>query len=392
MQVSDSFREAWHEGYVTASGKTVTYLSALRVSAVWACVNIRSASLARTPLITYRRRLGTDGRPSGKDRAYDHYLYPLLRYRANPYMTAFRFKRQMQAWIDLTGNAYAELEINGRGQVTALWPWRPDRTSVQLREGAPWYTYRMDDGREIGRPWHQMLHLRGLETDGLLGLSPIAQHRQTIGASLAMVEHGARFFSNGARPLGVIEHPEHLSDEALANLRQSWLAMHGGLENAYRPAILEEGMKYREVGLKMVDAQYLESMKFTVTDIARIFGVPPHKIGDLDRSTNNNIEHQGLEWYQDGLGPWFANWEEELTNTCLSNREAQTIEIEFLRGDLDLADLKSKGEFLTKTRLAGIISANDARKLLRLNPAGPEADELLQPSGTTLLGGDKDTK
>lgn len=338
--------DKWIEGGFgtsTYTGKAVSVNTALGVRAVWACVRALSDDIATLPLVTYRRT------SAGRERATDHYLYTLLLKQANPEMTAFRFKRQMQMWISTSGNAFAEIEISGRGQVVALWPWRPDRVQVSREtEGGPLaYTYRMNDGRKFTLPASRILHLRGLEADGVMGLDPIQTHKQSVGMALAIQEHGARFFSNGARPLGVLEHPAALGDEGTKNIRDAWQKMQGGLENAHRIAILEEGMKYHEVGMKMVDAQYIENMNLGVEDIASIYGVPPHRIGHLARSTNNNIEHQGREYKQYSLGPLSENWEQELMHSLLSAREQQTIELEFLFSDLLRGDMKAQAEFYT---------------------------------------------
>lgn len=364
----------------TYTGRDVGPLTALQHSAVWACVNLRSKAIGQIPLISYRRLAG-----GGKERATDHYTYRLLRWQANPFMTAFRFKRQMQTWLDLYGNAYAEIDANGRGQVQALWPWRPDRVRVEVdsETQAPTYYYRLKSGQQIQRPWWLMVHLRGLSTDGLMGVSPITAHRHQIGLGLAQVEHAGRFFANGARPLGILRHPGKVSQ--IERLRESWQAAHGGLENAHRVAILEESMDYKEIGLNMVDSQFLETMQYGVSDIARIFAVPPHKIGDLTKSTNNNIEHQGLDWLQDSLGPELVNWEQELTNALLSDREAKQIEIEFLINYLMRSDSKARSEYFARARQWGWMSSNDIRRLENMNPI-EGGDEYLSPLNMLPVG------
>jgi len=358
----------------------VTPQSAMRLTAVWACINVISGSLAMIPLITYRRR--EDG---GKDRARDHYLYRRLRWQANRYMTAFRFKRLMQVWLLQHGNALAYLEINGRGQVVNMWPWHPDRVEMEIKGGDIWYSYRMDDGKEIWQPWFNILHLRGMETDGFWGLSPIATHRKTISHQLSIREHGAKFFENGARPLGWLEYPEALDDQALQRLRQDWQQTHGGLSNAHKTAILEQGLKYHPEGISMVDAQYIESQQFGIADIARIYNVPPHKIQDLLRSTNNNIEWQGLEWLVDTLGPWFTCWEEELTASVLSEREAELIEIEFLRDAIMRADARARADYYSKALQHHWMVPNEVRQRENQNPI-KGGDEMLETNNAAMPG------
>src|SRR5689334_8655000 len=187
----------------TWTGKPVTEISALQVSAVWACVRILSGAVAKTPLGPYRTV--EDGR--GKHLATNHYLYPLLRQHSNPYMSAFRFKRLMQAWCLLWGNAYAEMVISGRGQVVELWPWRPDRVRVYVSGKDLVYTYTMQSGEKVTLPSSHIFHLRGLEVDGYMGLSPIQQARQSVALAMAAEEYGAKFFGNNARPGIILQHP-----------------------------------------------------------------------------------------------------------------------------------------------------------------------------------------
>lgn len=387
VAVSDElYRAIMDAGYSSDSGIVVTQRNALTLSAVWSCVDVISSAVAQMPIITYRRLPN-----GGRERATNHYAYRLLHGQTNDVMTPFRFKRLMQTWVLLDGNAYAELVTNDRYQVTHLLPWRPDRVRVdELRDDVsamvlPTYVYTLPDGKQIQRPYYMMFHLRGLQTEGLLGLSPIAAHRQTLGMNLALLKHGSKFFKNGAVPRGVLEHPSHLDAKTAAALREEWTKVYGGAENAHKTAVLWEGMKYREVSVKLADAQYLELMKFGVNDVARIYRVPPHKIGDLERSTNNNIEHQGLEFLQDCLGPWLANWEQELQFSLFSEREAQSVYVEFLVNALMRTDVKSRADFYSKGRQWGWFTANEIRAWENLNPV-EGGDELLQPLNMVPLG------
>ena len=367
----DRFMDWGTYGTPTYTGKSVSQTSALQVSAVWACVNRLASDLATAPLFPYRRT-GTM-LASGhfqRELATDHYLYPLVTHRANPEQTAWRFKHQMMTWLQLAGNAYAEIEINGRGQVTALWPWRPDRVKVSrdTSSGPLVYRYRMADGKVVAVDADRMLHLRGLSVDGVMGLSPIDMHKQGVALSMAMEEHGARFFGNGGRPLGALMFPNKLTAVQLNETRENWNAVHGGLNNAHRTAILQEGMTYQEIGMNMVDAQYLEGQKFSVSQIARIFGVPPHLIQDLDRATNNNIEHQGLEYISYGQGPWAANWTNEMAFALLSPREADSIFLEFSFEHLLRGDMAAQAEFFSSTIQNGVLLPDECREKLGYNP------------------------
>lgn len=355
------------------TGKQVTESSALTVSAVWACVRILAGAIGKLPLITYRRT------ENGREEARDHYLYDLLRHRANAHMSAFRFQRLMQTWVLLWGNAYAEMEISGRGQVTGLHPWRPDRVRTSILGDRLVYTYTMADGQPVSLPSDRIFHMRGLELDGFNGLSPIRSARQSIGLSMAAEEYGARFFGNNGRPGAVLEHPAKLGDKAAANLRESWEALHKGLQGAHRIGILEEGMKLHEVGIPPEDAQFLQTRKFQAIDICRIFGVPPHKIAELDKATFSNIEHQGLEFVQDSLGDWFANWEQEIGMAMLSERESKTIEVAFDPSALLRGDMQSQALALAALRQNGFINTDEGRHYMNRNPlpAGAGGDKYL---------------
>lgn len=350
------------------TGKNVSEISSLQISAVWACVRILSGAVAKTPFLTYRR---VDG--SGKHLAPDHYLYSILKQSANPFMSAFRFKRLMQTWVLLWGNAYAEMEINGRGQITALWPWRPDRTRVTVIGNDLVYTYQMDSGETVSRPSSLMFHLRGLEVDGFMGLSPIAQARQSLGLALAAEEFGAKFFGNNGRPGMVLKHPGKLSDLARKNLIEGWEAMHKGLQGSHRMGVLEEGMEIQEISIPPEDAQFLVTRKFQISEIARWYGVPLHKLAELDKATNNNIEHQGLEFVQDSCADWFSNWEQECEHTMLSQRERGSIVLGFDPSNLTKGDFKSTAEGLAIARQNGFVNADEGREKLGMNPIGEEA-------------------
>lgn len=359
----------------TYTGKTVTEISALQLTAVWRCVNLISSAVAKTPFNVYQRIPGTAAAPSpGKQKAVAHYWWPLLHREANDQirLSAYRFRRMMQTWLLLWGNAYAELEDNQRGQVIRVWPMRPDKMRVSGPAGNLVYTYTMADGTPHVVPAAYMLHLRGLETDGVMGLSPIRAARQTLGLAMAAEEYGARFFGSSGKPGGWISHQGKLNPTARANLRDSFEDMHRGLRGAHRVAIFEEGMQFHEVGVDPEDMQFLQTRQFQGIDIARLFGVPPHKIAELSRATFSNIEHQSMELLQDTLGDWFTNWEQEVTIAGLSEREAANIFLEFDRDHVVRADKKTRYDTYAIGIQNNILSPNDARDEENLNRITPE--------------------
>jgi len=361
----DRMMDSAYGGSATYTGKLVSQQNALQVGAVWACVSALAGDIATAPFIPYYQL--EDGRQPAKD----HYLWPLLLQEANPELTAFRFKHLMQCWLCLWGNAYAEIEISGRGQVTALWPWRPDRVSISRDpvSGGLLYSYKNNRNQKFTLPQDRILHLRGLGIDGVTGLSPIEQHKQTLGLSMAITEHGARFFGNGARPLGLLKHPATLGDKAYQRLKEEWSSEHEGLTNAHRIAILEEGLDWKDAGFNQVDAQYLETMQFTLEDIGRMYGVPPHRIGNLLRSTNNNIEHQGLEYVQFTMGPLSENWIQEFCFALLSLRERSSVHIRASFRHLIKGDHAAMGDFINKMIASGVMNADEVRdEFLDMNP------------------------
>lgn len=361
------------------SGATVNTTTAMRHDAVWACISIRSTSLARLPLITYRLT-----EEDGKERFRTHYLYNLLRYKVNPWTTAYTWKALMEAWICVYGNAYTWMETNGRGQVTALWAWHPSRVTVKWEEfegqSMPFYYFHMEGGKPpLRAPFWDMIHLRGMSVDGFFGLSPIQEHRQTIGKALSIEEHGSRFFKNGAAMGGILSPKAGspgIERDRLEDIKVRWNEAQAGSVNAHKTAFLPNGLEFQSIRLSMADAQYAEIAQFTVPQICRIFGVQPHKVFDLTRSTNNNIEHQDIEWRTDHLGPRLESWEEELNGTLLSDRERQTVQVEFLVNALMRADLAAQSSYL-RNALGGApwMTQNEARRVQSLNPsAAKEAD------------------
>ena len=352
----------------TAAGKTVTEKSAMQLTAVYACVRILAEAIAGLPLHLYRR-----GKNGSKDKAADHPLYSLLHDEPNPEMTSFVFRETMMTHLLLYGNCYSQIIRDGRGQVTALYPLMPNQMSVDRDErGQLYYTYLRSNeeaatmsGSTVYLMPEDVLHVPGLGFDGLVGYSPIAMARNSIGMALACEEYGAKFFANGASPSGVLEHPGTIKD--ISRLRESWNSVYGGSKNAGKLAILEEGMHYAPISISPNEAQFLETRKFQVDEIARIFHVPPHMIGDLERSTFSNIEQQSLEFVKYTLNPWVCRWEQALTRALLSPREKREYFIKFNVDGLLRGDYQSRMNGYATARQNGWMSANDIRELENLD-------------------------
>lgn len=346
----------------TAAGVDVTIEGSLQCSAVFACVRVLSETVASLPLVLYRRLT------RGKERAVDHPLYALLHDLPNPEMTAFEFRETLMAHLGLWGNAYSEIEFNNAGRVRGLWPLRPDKMKVVRRGGRLWYIYKLPDGTPVELPFERVMHLRGLGTDGVMGYTPIDLARQSVGLALGTEEFGARFFGNGAQTGTVWEHPGKLSDEAYDRLKASIEKRHRGLGQAHRIAILEEGMKANQVGIPPENAQFLETRKFQVDEIARWYRMPPHKIGSLEHATFSNIEHQAIEFVTDTIQPWCVRWEQGIKRDLLTERERREYFAEHLADALLRGDTLSRYQAYATARQNGWLSANDIREKENMNP------------------------
>ena len=291
----------------STAGKRVNERSAMQMTAVYSCVRILAEAVAGLPLHLYRYK--EDG---GKEKASDHPLYLLLHDEPNPEMSSFVFRETLMTHLLLWGNAYAQIIRNGKGEVIALYPLMPDRMTVDRDSNGQLYyeyTVSMDDtptvkGSLVRLHPSDVLHIPGLGFDGLVGYSPIAMAKNAIGMAIACEEYGAKFFANGAAPGGVLEHPGTIKDPQ--RVRESWQSTFGGSGNSNKIAVLEEGMKYTPIGISPEQAQFLETRKFQINEIARIFRVPPHMVGDLEKSSFSNIEQQSLEFVKSTLEPWLV--------------------------------------------------------------------------------------
>ena len=352
----------------STSGKNVNERSAMQMTAVYACVRILSEAVAGLPLHLYR--YNEDG---GKEKAMDHPLYGLLHDEPNPEMTSFVFRETLMTHLLLWGNAYAQIIRNGKGEILALYPLMPNKMQVDRNDkGQLFYTYSRskdeanskDNSTVVLKP-DDVLHIPGLGFDGLVGYSPIAMAKNAIGMAIACEEFGAKFFANGASPSGVLEHPGILKDPE--RVRTSWNAAYGGSSNAHKVAVLEEGMKYTPISISPNEAQFLETRKFQINEIARIFRVPPHMVGDLEKSSFSNIEQQSLEFVKYTLDPWVIRWEQSLSRALFSKEEKKNLFFKFNVEGLLRGDYQSRMTGYATARQNGWMSANDIRELENLD-------------------------
>ena len=352
----------------TSSGRPVTERSAMQMTAVYSCVRILAEAIAGLPLHVYRLKDG-----GGKEKAVDHSLYRLLHDEPNPEMTSFVFRETLMTHLLLWGNAFAQIVRNGLGEVIGLYPLQPNSMSVgrDLDSKALYYEYQTSwdepagEYKTIRLTPADVLHIPGLGFDGLVGYSPIAMARNAIGLAQATEDYGASFFANGAAPGGVLEHPGTIKDPS--RVRESWQATFGGAKNGNKVAVLEEGMKYTPISVSPEQAQFLETRKFQLNEIARIFRIPPHMIGDLEKSSFSNIEQQSLEFVKYTLDPWVIRWEQAITKTLLNPREKQQLFVKFNVEGLLRGDYQSRMEGYAVARQNGWMSANDIRELENLD-------------------------
>lgn len=358
----------------TTSGKPVNERTAMQTTAVYACVRILAEAVASLPLHVYEYQ--DDG---GKKLVHEHPLYYLLHDEPNPEMTSFVFRETLMSHLLIWGNAYAQIIRDGTGRVLGLYPLLPDKMEVQRDDrGNIYYVYsRNSDENPMFKEYgniklkaEDVLHIPGLGFDGLIGYSPIAMAKNAVGMTLACEEYGASFFANGANPGGVLEHPGVLKDPS--KVRESWNSVYRGVNNAHKIAVLEEGMKYQQIGIPPEEAQFLETRKFQINEIARLYRIPPHMVGDLDKSSFSNIEQQSLEFVKYTLDPWVIRWEQSLQRSLLLPGEKGKYFIKLNVDGLLRGDYQSRMNGYAVGRQNGWFSANDIREMENMNPIPDE--------------------
>ena len=368
-------------GNRTGSGVSVTADNALSLTAVWACVRNIAEDFAKLPFRMYQPRAS-----GGRDAVTDHWLYRLIALRPNAWQTPFEWREMMQAHLDLRGNAFNRLVVNGQGEITDCIPLHPDRVKLEFTGGAQQFRYSYTDGSGQATRYArgEIWHIKGLSPDGYVGYSPIALQAEMLGVGLSSQSYAARFFANDARPSGGwVKHPGNFKDKSQRDTwRESWQQQQAGV-NRGKVAVLEYGMEYHEVGINNKDSQFIESRNMSITEVARMFRVPPHKIQELSRATFTNIEQQNLEYATDCIHPRAERWEASIEFNLLG--EDTTFECEF-----DLRSLMRGDSIARATRAAtlinaGVLTRNEARDDEGLNPIDG-LDEPLQPLNMVEAG------
>lgn len=373
----------------SSAGQAVSERTAMQLTAVYACVRIIAETVASLPLNLYRR----DG--ALVEKATGHSLDFLLHNEPNDEMTSFVFRETLMTQLLLWGNAYAQILRDRRGQVLALYPLLPGNMRAdRTKNGTLYYEY-LKDGQIVLMRADQVLHIPGLGFDGIVGHSPIAVAKNALGSAIATEDFGAKFFKNGAIPSGILTTDKKIQDREA--LRKAWQEGYGN-SNTLRTAILEEGMKYERVSIPNSDAQFLETRKFQVSEICRLFRVPPHMVGDLERATFSNIEHQSIEFTVHTIRPWVKRIEQGMDRQLLLPSEKREYFVGFNIDGLLRGDYKSRMEGYAVGRQNGWLSANDIRAMENMNPIPAEEGgnlyhmngSMIPLTGASGEGGDGD--
>lgn len=356
-----------------AAGIAVNERSALNYSAVFDAVWTISVQMASFPLIHYKRLPN-----GGKERFTGSQLYELLDDAPNPEMTAPVFRETLQAHALTWGNAYAEIERDGAGRAIALWPITPDRVAV-LRDKytqAIFYDVSREGSGSDQISSENMLHIPGLGFDGTMGYSVIAKARESLSLGLATERFGGAFFGNGSTFGGVLQHPGNVTKDLQQQIREGIDKLHNGPDRAHKFLVLGGGMKYERLGIPPEDAQFLETRQFQIEEVCRWFHLPPHKLKKLDRATNNNIEHQNIEYYIDCLAPWCKRWEKEIKRKLIPRAERRIQLVEHLVDGMLRGDVASRYAAYAVGRQWGWLSADDVREKENLNPIPKDAGKI----------------
>ena len=372
------------------SGERVDEKSAMQIATVYACVRLLAESIAGLPLHLYRY---TSSSGSDKERAKDHPLYKILYRQPNPEMTSFSFWETMVLQILLWGNSYAQVIRDGKNNVLALYPLPPENVEVDRDDkGHIYYIYHAytdevpgETNKEIYFRSDEIFHVPGLSYNGLVGVSPIAMMKNSLGTTIAVEKYGSAFFKNGAQPAGVLEHPGVLKNPE--KIRENWSDVYGGPSNAHKVAVLEEGMQYKAISLPPEDSQFLSTRQFGVTEICRIFRVPPHLVQDMQHATFSNIEHQSIDFVVHTLTPWLVRFEQAIVKDLLLPDEQDTYFPKFNVDGLLRGDYQSRMQGYATGISNGFLSPNDIHRLenMDLIPAEKGGDDYYLNGGYVKL-------
>lgn len=343
----------------TSTGISVTEELSLGVTAVYACINILGNSIGKLPFQAFEKT------NEGRKRLKEHSVAKLIETRPNPFQTPFTFKKMLETHRGLWGNAYANIEFDRYGFPVALWPLNPKYTEPYFdhERGQLWYITQLPNGQTKKLHHEEVIHLPGMVIEGFKGLSPIRVARESIALGLSTKEFVGRFYKNGTSTRGILKVPQPLKKESKDKMREEWEKANSGLDNSQRVAILDAGLEYQSISMPLADAQFIETLKDNLDEIARIFNVPPHMIGNLERATFNNIEHMGLEFLQNTMEPILVLWEEEFAYKLFLNSESKSFYVKFNVNSLLRGDSQSRAEYYRTMSNIGAYNINQIREL-----------------------------
>jgi len=343
----------------SGTGPTVDKATAISVTAAWSAVNLISNTFATLPFSIKTRDENGDTFDAG------HTVTNLLRYEPSGLQNAFTWKHSQMVNVLNEGNSFSYIIRDGSETPTELIPLSPDLTEVIRVENEVFYRIKVGDEFKIV-PSSEILHIMGLSLDGLRGVSVIKYHHDTLQESLATRNYSRNLMTKGTNVKGVIEMPGKLNVDQIKKLRESWFNTHGGPQGN-DTAILDGGAKFSPVSMTPDQAQYIQLRKYQIGDIARIYGVPPHKIGDLERSTNNNIEHQSIEYVQDTMLPWVTRWEIEIRRKLLRESEKKVFFPKFNLNSIMRGDSTARANFYRTLSEVGALSPDEIRRFEDMN-------------------------
>lgn len=348
------------QGRETSAGIHINETVALGIPAVYACIRVLTEAIASLPLMTYERFDNGD-----KERAKTFSLYRLLHDSPNPLMTSFELRELLVGHLCLRGNAYCYIERDN-GEVVALWPLHPDKVTVEVVGRELVYKHQ-NDGTEKTYPMSDILHIRGLSSDGIIGFSPLTLLRDTFGYSKAVQDYSSSYFKNDASPGGILTTAATLSTENKLNLREAWTGGHQGKGKHHKIAIVDNGLKWESIGVSPQDSQLIESQKFSVVEIARCFRIPLNMLQDLDRATYNNITEMNRGFLIHTLQPWLTRIEQAMSKSLLTESEKEKYFIEHLTQGFLRADTKTRFESYKVAIDAGFLTVDEVRQLENMN-------------------------
>jgi HK97 family phage portal protein len=358
---SAELAEALGVGYQSSAGISVTPAEAARFAPVFSCIKVLAESVGMLPLHLFEQV------DKSREKARSHRLFDLIHAAPNSYMTSQEWRETMVAHLGLRGNHYS-WKNRVRGEVRELLPLNPDAVTAKLNED--WtisYDVILPGGQQVTLGEDDIFHVRLMSMDGLTGLSPITQARNTIGLGMAAERFGSHLFKNGTRPSGILSTDANPSKEQMQLMSASWKEANSG-DNELRTAILGGGLKWQAISISPEDAQFLETRKYQRSEIAGIFRVPAHMINDMEKATFSNIEHQDIAFVVHTLSPWLTRIEQRIALSLLSAQERKKYFAKFNVNALLRGDMKSRAEYMWKRFQMGSLSPNDIRAFEDENP------------------------